>query len=430
MSIPIDKLYHYIENIAQDIRGDNVLIYRFYPHGSKNIDDLVAVTPPGDYYELYPMVCCNDQEPLDYDYYEQKVSTIRTIYQVVLQHEPSLISIFNSNLRKHSTIYDHVLLLHSEKRSKNLIKYQTNNFIPVYYWSHALIALDWFRFAQHDRLTKNVTTKFLIYNRAWSGTREYRIKFIDLLIDNNLVEHCQTSFNSVEPQLRIHYTDHSFVNFDFSPTYNLEKYVKPKEVDSSASADYEINDYNSTDFEVVLETLFDDDRLHLTEKILRPISLGQPFLLAATHGSLEYLRSYGFKTFSDIIDESYDSIENPLHRLQAIVKTMKQISLWTDNERAEKMLIANQIAAYNKMHFFSSNFNKQVVTELIDNLATGLDYLENNNTSERFFELRKLLSKNIHIRKTLLGYRSRKATAKIIYTARQYYLKHCVKSNS
>jgi hypothetical protein len=33
MSIPLDRLYHYIENIAKEIRGDDVLIYRFYPHG-------------------------------------------------------------------------------------------------------------------------------------------------------------------------------------------------------------------------------------------------------------------------------------------------------------------------------------------------------------------------------------------------------------
>lgn len=29
MTIPIDRLYHYIENTAQDIFGARVLIYRF-----------------------------------------------------------------------------------------------------------------------------------------------------------------------------------------------------------------------------------------------------------------------------------------------------------------------------------------------------------------------------------------------------------------
>ena len=40
MSIPLDRLYHYIHDVAEQVRGDYVLIYRFWPHGSKNIEDL------------------------------------------------------------------------------------------------------------------------------------------------------------------------------------------------------------------------------------------------------------------------------------------------------------------------------------------------------------------------------------------------------
>jgi hypothetical protein len=40
MSIPLDRLYHYILNVAQEIYNDRIIIYRFYPHGSKNINDL------------------------------------------------------------------------------------------------------------------------------------------------------------------------------------------------------------------------------------------------------------------------------------------------------------------------------------------------------------------------------------------------------
>jgi hypothetical protein len=69
----------------------------------------------------------------------------------------------------------------------------------------------------------------------------------------------------------------------------------------------------------VLETLFDDHRWHLTEKSLRPIACGKPFVLMATPGSLQYLRQYGFKTFDGLIDETYDSIQNPKQRLQAVL---------------------------------------------------------------------------------------------------------------
>ena len=93
----------------------------------------------------------------------------------------------------------------------------------------------------------------------------------------------------------------------------------------------------------MLETLFDDDRLQLTEKSLRPIACGQPFILAATHGSLQYLQNYGFKTFNDVFDESYDQIEDPVKRLKAIVALMVQISQWTDDVRSYKINQLQQI---------------------------------------------------------------------------------------
>ena len=71
MSIPLDRLYHYIENIAEEVYGNPVLIYRFYPHGSKNLKDLQILKFYSWYDEtIIPGIYCNDQEPLDYNYYE------------------------------------------------------------------------------------------------------------------------------------------------------------------------------------------------------------------------------------------------------------------------------------------------------------------------------------------------------------------------
>ena len=92
------------------------------------------------------------------------------------------------NLRTYIlNIYDKCILLHSEQRSTDVQKYQDSHFIPVYYWAHAIIALDWFRFAKHVVITPaNLQKQFLIYNRAWAGSREYRLKFVELLQQQNL----------------------------------------------------------------------------------------------------------------------------------------------------------------------------------------------------------------------------------------------------
>ena len=378
MSIPLDRLYHYIENIAQEIYNDRIIIYRFYPHGSKNIDDLNNLHESDTWRDktIYPKLWCNDQEPLDHKFYSTNIK-IWTNFEFVELVKSLNHYVYPKNLNYSGGIFKKDLLLHSEQRSTNLKKYQLDDeLIPVYYWSHAVIARDWFRYAEHVSQTKRTSKTFLIYNRAWSNTREYRLRFAELLIHLNLQEHCKTSINPIEPGLGIHYDLHQFKNSEWRPRTVLENHFPVSSAHSHYSADFDIEDYESTDIEVVLETLFDDGRLHLTEKSLRPIAVGQPFILAGTQGSLEYLRSYGFKTFGTVWDESYDLVEDPAERLIQIAELMKRISTWLPHQRERNMTQAQAIAEYNRRHFFSQEFFNQVIGELKENLTLAFAQLE------------------------------------------------------
>jgi hypothetical protein len=386
MSIPLDRLYHYIESIAKEIRGDNVIIYRFYPHGSKNVDDLHCLSQHTiEQFVNCPHIICYDQEPLNYDSYKNVPIKLGIDFYGDSAMLPS------QNLRTRvGNIYDHCLLLHSEKSSSEVITYQQDQFVPVYYWSHALIARDWFRYAPYVNFSKNVKKTFLIYNRAWEGTREYRLKFIDLLIENNLLDCCKTNFTPYDNKL--HYNHYIFNNPNWQPVHKLEQYLEPTTATSNSSADFDVNDYNNTEFEIVLETLFDDTRQQLTEKILRPIACKQPFILASTAGSLKYLQHYGFKTFGDIIDESYDTIHDPVERMKSIIKTMRDIASWSSEYKTTQIKKIKQITEYNHLHFFSDYFFNTVVSELKINLFNAFEYIENNNIGLQF---RNLKIKNI-----------------------------------
>jgi len=387
MNIPLDRLYHYIRDIAKEIYGDPIIIYRFWPHGSKNIQDLNTIYNT-NWYEttISPLVWCHDQEPLNYEFYKTHIRKIK---------DPSLNNILKSynlytipkNLNYQKNIFEKGLLLHSEKRSNNLKKYQLDNeLIAVYYWSHAIIARDWFRFAEHVTQKKQAQKIFLIYNRAWAGTREYRLRFLDLLIQHGLLDQCQTSCNPIDPELNIHYTSYTFNKPQWQPVHVLEDFLQPTTADATSSADFNINDYNSTDIEVVLETLFDDDRLHLTEKSLRPIACAQPFILVGTHSSLDYLRSYGFKTFDTVWDESYDQITDPEVRLKTIVNLMQQISTWDEVTKKNKLLQAQEIADYNQQWFFSQNFFDLVINELKTNLKLAFKNLDQCNNYKSWID--------------------------------------------
>jgi hypothetical protein len=389
MNIPLDRLYQYIENIAEYVHQDRVIIYRFFPHGSKNIVDLTNLRELKSHWfetRLYPTLWCHDQEPLNHEFYSKNLAMpSKNSWRDVLT-SINKNSFSPTNLNYQTNIFDKGLLLHSEKRSTEISKYRADNeLITVYYWSHAVIARDWFRYAEHVTQKKQTQKIFLIYNRAWSGTREYRLKFAELLIKVGLENCCQTSINNIEPELGIPYKIHEFKNSAWRPNLSLENFFTKNTAQSHYSADFDIEDYEDTDIEVVLETLFDDGRLHLTEKSLRPIACAQPFILAGTHGSLEYLRSYGFKTFNHIWDEGYDLVEDPEERLIQIVHLMQQIANWTPEVREHQMAKAQKVADYNKKHFFSTEFFQSVINELQTNLKIAFDELDSCNNYIRWY---------------------------------------------
>jgi len=394
MSVPLDNLYHWINGLL----SAPAILYVFQPHGSKKISDLVWLTSY-NYDSTYklPSAILHDQEPLDWNSYNcpeeyinlDRWKKLNNLEIDNLRFEYSC----NFNLKSmilalSSCMYDRDILIHSEKNSEDLIKYQQNGFVGVHYWAHAVIARDWYRFAQFDtRLDAGTqpSHKFLIYCRDWSHRREYRLKFLEMLVENNLEQDSLTSVMHTNSD-NVHFSQHRFSNpkFELANTESISQ-IKNNTFSSATSADYDYSDFIDTEISVVLETVFDDSRIHLTEKTLRPIACGHPFLLAAGPGSLEYIRSYGFKTFSPWIDESYDLETDSVKRLEKIISSMKQIQQLPGQEFEDFLQAVKIIADYNKKHFFSDQFFDTLKSELKNNLdqawksvaqSRGKHYLE------------------------------------------------------
>jgi len=107
---------------------------------------------------------------------------------------------------------------------------------------------------------------------------------------------------------------------------------------------------------VVTETCYWQTKTHLTEKIFKPIVLKMPFVLVGCADNLKYLRSYGFKTFSDYWDESYDSIQDPIERMDAVVKILNNISSMSNQQQQEMLLDMQSILEHNYQLFNSPAF--------------------------------------------------------------------------
>jgi len=407
MSVPLDRLYHYLA----DCVNHDLVIYRWAPHGSRKLEDLRPLMHYSAAEETTnPIMICHDQEPVIWNFYTREEIKHQTKKNCLfagsssrkeghdldwLTDDQVLDYMSDQHLRSLTTCvnqFDLTLLLHSEQNSDPVDRFAINGFVPVYYWSHAIIAQDWFRYANHDPTLifdpLKIQKDFLIYNRAWAGTREYRLYFTEQLVNQQTLDNIQICFNPTDEQ---HYINHIFKNKSLQITnFTLEHHLQPTSAAAAASADYVSEDYTSTAIEVVLETLFDDSRWHLTEKTLRPIACGKPFILAATPGSLQYLRNYGFETFAGLIDESYDTIADSKHRLDAIVQEIKRI---TALDAAAKQVLytkLHEIAQRNKQRFFNGLVD-QVINEYKTNLDQAMVIMQQHRTDKHHAVIKQLL---------------------------------------
>lgn len=64
----------------------------------------------------------------------------------------------------------------------------------------------------------------------------------------------------------------------------------------------------------------------ITEKTVKNLYVGKPFLIMAAPHTLEKIKSYGFKTFHPYINEAYDQTENSYTRLELIKQEIDRIS--------------------------------------------------------------------------------------------------------
>jgi hypothetical protein len=392
MSVPTHNLYDFVHQATKK----QFLLRYFYPYSSKDLQNLTCHITPQEFntgpnqiddknrfdkvleprynldfqsfLKMQPILICHDQEPLHFDLFADESKHMTDFFKskAYFAHLDSSIKDLNLKWCDPWSVQKTWTLLHSELNSTELDRYEaTGQFKGAYWWSHAMLALDWYRYAEHDlslKYNNSYQKLFLIYCRDQTGSRTYRRDFMQQIVDLNIIQHCQT---------------HSVRNYTTS---------------SDSSAEYESTDFNYTAISVVLETIF-DSRIHLTEKTLRPLACGHPFILAAGPGSLELLRKYGFETFNPYINESYDMILDSSDRLRAITAELRRISLLPSSKQQELVSVCNQIAQKNQQRFFSKEFRNYVTEELQTNVQIAFDSHQGEFDLDTWWQRRKWYKK-------------------------------------
>ena len=228
----------------------------------------------------------------------------------------------------------------------------------AYYFFHGWAALDWYRGYNRTFLHQpnNIKHTFLCPNNIVGGQRRHRLDLFKELCKRNLVKNNLISMPAVCPYEGIIVKNH--IGYDLPLPLLIDDF------DNHANNSHKITLWEQAAkslLQVVTETSYQGHKLHLTEKTFKPIVLKQPFVLVSNRGSLEYLRRYGFETFSSVWDESYDTLPDD-KRIPAIGNLLQEL------EYADWAYLNSQcadIVQHNYDWFYSGKFEQVLWDELL-----------------------------------------------------------------
>jgi len=254
------------------------------------------------------------------------------------------------------------------------------NLQPFYYFSHGWAALDWYR--GYDRTflitpwTKRTIRKtFFSANRIIGGLRQHRVLMLYHFAQLGLLDNW-ISASAVCPvenmpigEIAKHYQERYPDIVDVVNNIELPRLFPDEDTPRMSSCWLDQFDPCAESLVYhVTETVYTGRRLQLTEKSFKPIALGMPFVLSATAGSLAYLRSYGFQTFSEVWDESYDLESDDFLRAEKVAALLKQLDDLSEQQKHELFQACWPVIEHNWNWFYRGEFESVLWTELTNML--------------------------------------------------------------
>lgn len=337
------------------------------------LDDSVNIAYPNST-DFHGAIYLFDQEPIFLDRDNFKFESFEKNFPKFndyLQDNP------NDQMKFLAIRFNKSIFCHSEENSKEL-EIISDGFLTAHYFYHGLISRDWFRHYRHFNIKKNKDAKrFGLYIRDTSGTRQYRKNLLNRLHSNRNV------YYRKPPGLKLdcHWPESDQL------------------ITSEHSAKIDWKDLENFQIQIVAETLFETKRTHLTEKVFKPIVMHQPFILFAGPNSLQYLKRYGFKTFSEFWDESYDNILDDNLRFEKILELIDSLSKLSDSEFNHLLERIQPILDHNQKHFYSNNFEESMLNELHTNITSAIheqdEYFKIHPGEPALSFFDKLIKKNL-----------------------------------
>lgn len=191
-----------------------------------------------------------------------------------------------------------------------------------------------------SRRSDFITKKFLSMNNKYKGHRHLTAAYLFDKESNISFDHTKAIYGGLKNHLWFDINSWKTTNSDYfkilSKNLLILKNNNPVILDTSSEIpnpnfntefDYApAKFFNQCFCSIITETFYSKPITALTEKTINAIANFHPFILVAPPYTLEHLKFYGFKTFSEHWSEEYDQEENHEHRLIKIFQVIDDIN--------------------------------------------------------------------------------------------------------
>lgn len=132
----------------------------------------------------------------------------------------------------------------------------------------------------------------------------------------------------------------------------------------------ELDYYNNAYWNFAVMPSFRSKELSISKEVFKPMLNLQPFVIVGPPHTLTVLKSMGYKTFSDLVNEFYDKIAGNESRMQDLFRLIYEMVHYTGSELDDLNSRLRKILIHNQQHLLSSKRHKLI--SLLNTLKTRI----------------------------------------------------------
>jgi hypothetical protein len=322
------KEYIVIDDISKTLLINRPILIFF---SNKEIDELLEFYEAN--YREYKLIYCERGEPLT----QPSILHLYRIHEFFLE-------------KKINTKKFHILYENRSKEYESLLGFFQFNFYYYPFHLNFVTPPEYFNSGEYPfPLDREFEKHFLTLNRV---NKEHKSEFKTFFHSNNL-------------------KDISFYSFlwnnesNFEENYNQSTYANHNKL---------IELYKNSAINIINESkyfseIFSIPYTFISEKTFRALAFPRPFIVIGQRHTLKNLQKMGFRTFSDIIDESYDDLPDSerMDKVQQIILDLSKKSkeeIYTMWEKCIDNYEHNRKSIFYHAHQMNENFKSIFPNEI------------------------------------------------------------------